>query len=99
VPSDFDPAELAGLDPRVRDELDIVRFRVKPRTTFDVAAGVDLLRERRYPVSLQVSVANLTDEFFLYNFESVFSGTHIGRPREITGRVVFHWQSEAKQTP
>ena len=99
VPSDFDPAELAGLDPRVRDELDTVRFRVKPRTTFDVAAGVDLLRERRFPVSLQVSVANLTDEFFLYNFESVFSGTHIGRPREITGRVVFHWHSEAKQTP
>lgn len=99
VPSDFDPAELPSLDPRIRNELDPVRLRVKPRTTFDVATGVDLLRESRYPVSLQLSVANLSDEFFLYNFESVFSGTHIGRPREITGRIVFHWQAEGKQTP
>ncbi|MCI0353141.1 MAG: TonB-dependent receptor [Acidobacteriales bacterium] len=97
VPSDFDPAELASLDPRVRNELDPVRFRVKPRTTFDFATGIELLRETRYPVTLQLAVANLADEFFLYNFESVFSGTHVGRPREITGRVVFHWQSEAKQ--
>jgi outer membrane receptor protein involved in Fe transport len=99
VPSDFDPAELPTLDPRIRNELDPVRLRVKPRTTFDVATGVDLWRESRYPVSLQLAVANLADEFFLYNFESVFSGTHIGRPREVTGRIVFHLKSEGKQTP
>ena len=99
VPSDFDPAELPLLDPRIRNELDPVRLRVKPRTTFDVATGVDLLRESHYPISLQLAVANLADEFYLYNFESVFSGTHIGRPREVTGRIVFHLKSEGKPTP
>jgi hypothetical protein len=45
-------------------------------------------------MSLQVSVSNLFDSFYLFNFASVFSGTHIGRPREIVGRIVFHFRSE-----
>jgi hypothetical protein len=36
-------------------------------------------------------VNNLTDRFYLYNFQSAFSGTHIGRPREAVGRIVFSW--------
>ncbi|MGH9556345.1 MAG: TonB-dependent receptor [Terriglobales bacterium] len=96
VPSEFDPAILPTLDPRIREQLDAVRFRIRPRTTLDLAAGMELLRETRYPISLQFNVQNLFDRFYLYNFESVFSGTHIGRPREISGRLVLHWK-EAKK--
>ncbi|MGH9509381.1 MAG: TonB-dependent receptor [Terriglobales bacterium] len=96
VPSEFDPALLATLDPLIREQLDVVRSRIRPRTTFDLAAGVDLLSETRYPITLQFNVQNLFDRFYLYNFESVFSGTHIGRPREISGRLVLHWKQTKK---
>ncbi|HEX3251170.1 MAG TPA: hypothetical protein VHS05_17175 [Pyrinomonadaceae bacterium] len=33
------------------------------------------------------AVQNLTNELFLYNFESVFSGTHVGYPRLFSGRL------------
>ena len=33
---------------------------------------------------------NMADTFYLYNFESVFSGTHIGTPRTYSGRLSFH---------
>ncbi|HSA93703.1 MAG TPA: TonB-dependent receptor [Terriglobales bacterium] len=99
VPSEFDPADLAGLDPRIVEQLDTVRFRIKPRTTLDLAAGIDLLRDSSWPISLQLDVQNLLDRFYLFNFESVFSGTHIGRPREISARIVFHWKAKSVQSP
>jgi outer membrane receptor for Fe3+-dicitrate len=55
---------------------------------------VELFRESKYPLTLELSVTNLFDRFYLFNFESVFSGTHVGRPREVTGRIVFHWRSQ-----
>jgi outer membrane receptor protein involved in Fe transport len=96
VPADFDPAILPTLPPIVAENLDPVRGRVKPRTIFDIATGIDLLKDQIVPVTLQFSVSNLTDEFYLYNFESVFSGTHVGRPREFAGRVVFHLKGRSK---
>ncbi len=99
VPSEFDPALLPTLDARIRAELDPVRGRVKPRDIFSVAAGYQLRRETRNPINLQFAVQNLFNRFFLYNFESVFSGTHIGRPREVSVRVAFHFASETKPKP
>lgn len=95
VPTEVDPAVLPTLDPRIADSLDAVAGRVRPRTIFDFATGVDLARESRYPVTLQFSVQNLANTFYLYNFESVFSGTHIGRPREISARIVFHFKNKS----
>ncbi len=91
VPTDFDPATYDLLDPRIREQLDPIRGRVKPRAIFDITGGYELFRESRAPVSLQLSVNNLFDRFYLFNYESVFSGTHIGRPREISARLVFHF--------
>jgi outer membrane receptor protein involved in Fe transport len=94
IPTEFDPVDLPSLDPRIQAQLDPIRLRIKPRTLLNAAAGMDLARESRLPVSLQVSVNNLTDRFYLYNFQSVFSGTHIGRPREVIGRIVFRWTAK-----
>jgi len=45
------------------------------------------MRKERVSMNLQFDVQNLTDERFLYNFESVFSGTHVGYPRLFSGRL------------
>ena len=98
VPTDFDPATFASLPPALQQQLDPIRGRVKPRQVYDVAVGYDLFRESLTPVSMQLTVNNVFDRFYLFNYESVFSGTHIGRPREVTARLVFHL-SGSKRTP
>jgi outer membrane cobalamin receptor len=92
VPSEIDPSDATSgeIDPRIAAELDFNRGRIKPRALFNMAAGYELMKESAHPVSLQFGVNNLTDRLYLFNYLSIFSGTHIGRPREFTGRVTFH---------
>lgn len=94
LPTEFDPEDFSEFDPRIQGQVDPVRSRIKPRTILGVAAGITLWRDSRISPALQLSVNNLTDRFYLYNFQSVFSGTHIGRPREVVGRIVFHWSGK-----
>jgi len=56
------------------------------------ATGIDLFRKERASVSVSLNVQNLADRLFLYNFESVFSGTHIGPPRLWSGRLTFRFR-------
>jgi TonB dependent receptor/Carboxypeptidase regulatory-like domain/TonB-dependent Receptor Plug Domain len=93
VPTDFDPATYSTLPLIIQEQVDPVRGRVKPRQVYDVAVGYDLFRESATPVSLEMTVNNIFNRFFLFNYQSVFSGTHIGRPREIAARLVFHFGS------
>ena len=94
VPSEIDPSDATSgeIDPRIARELDFNRGRIKPRALFNMAAGYQLMQESSHPISLQLSVNNVTDRLYLYNFRSIFSGTHVGRPREITGRITFHFR-------
>ncbi len=93
VPTDVEPGTTLaqfvaeGFDPRLYNEIDFQRGRVRPRTILDFSIGADLLRKERVSMNLQFDVQNLTNELFLYNFESVFSGTHVGYPRLISGRL------------
>jgi hypothetical protein len=93
VPTDVEPGTTLaqfvaeGFDPRLYNEIDFQRGRVRPRTILDFSVGADLLRNERVLMNLQFDVQNLTNELFLYNFESVFSGTHVGYPRLISGRL------------
>jgi len=92
-PTDVEPGTTladfaaAGFDPRLYNEIDFERGRTRPRTVLNFSVGADLLRERRASLNLQFDVQNLTNTLFLYNFESVFSGTHIGFPRLFSGRL------------
>ena len=95
TPSEIDPVEFAALPPYAQESLDPVRGRVRPRTILDVAAGWDLLKDAAVPMTLQFSVTNVTNKFFYYDFGSVFSGTHVGRPREFAGRIVFHLKGKS----
>jgi hypothetical protein len=91
VPTHFDPAEYPTFDPLLQAQLDPIRQRIKPRMIFSVAAGIKLFRERENTVSLQFGINNLFDRFYLYNFRSVFSGTHLGRPQDLFVRMVVDW--------
>ncbi|MDQ1590606.1 MAG: hypothetical protein QOG71_1233 [Pyrinomonadaceae bacterium] len=77
----------AGFDSRLYNEIDFARGRTRPHTVLNFSVGADLLRERRTSLNVQFDVQNLTNTLFLYNFESVFSGTHIGFPRLFSGRL------------
>lgn len=85
VPADVEPG--TTLDPRLYNEIDFQRGRVRPRTILDFSVGVDLRQKERVSMNIQFDVQNLTNELFLYNFESVFSGTHVGYPRLFSGKL------------
>ena len=85
VPADVEPG--TTLDPRLYNEIDFQRGRVRPRTILDFSVGADLRQKERVSMNIQFDVQNLTNELFLYNFESVFSGTHVGYPRLFSGKL------------
>ena len=93
VPADVEPGTTLadfvaqGFDPRLYDQIDFQRGRIKPRFLLDFSVGADLMQKERVSLNLQFNIQNLTNELFLYNFESVFSGTHIGYPRLFSGRL------------
>jgi outer membrane receptor protein involved in Fe transport len=93
VPADVEPGTTlagfvaGGFDPRLYNEIDFQRGRVKPRMVLDFSVGADLMQKERVSMNIQFDVQNLTNELFLYNFESVFSGTHVGYPRLFSGKL------------
>lgn len=66
--------------------LDADPTRVKPRTVLNLSAGADLKRFG-LPATLQVDLLNALDEKGLYNFLSVFGGTHVVPPRTWAARI------------
>ncbi len=81
-----------GFDPRLYNEIDFQRGRVRPRTILNFSIGADLMRNERTSLNVQFDIQNLTNELFLYNFESVFSGTHVGSPRLLSGRLALRFK-------
>lgn len=98
VPTDVQPGTTLaqfvaeGFDPRLYNEIDFQRGRVRPRTILDFSVGADLRRSERVSMNVQFDVQNLTNSLFLYNFESVFSGTHVGNPRLFSGRLALRFK-------
>jgi hypothetical protein len=97
-PTDVEPGTTladftaAGFDPRLYNEINFERGRTRPRTILNLSVGADLLQRERTSLNVQFDIQNLTDQLFLYNFESVFSGTHIGYPRLFSGRVALRFK-------
>jgi outer membrane receptor protein involved in Fe transport len=67
--------------------------RVKPWTTFDVAAGMKWSRGA-VAVEPRLELLNLLDRSYVYNFGSPFSGTHFGSPRALQASLRIHFQRE-----
>ncbi len=84
VPADDDD-ELEDLrDEPGADRVDFANGRVKPRTVVSLMATWPLRQTTRLEVSAGVSVLNLFDARYAYNFGNPFSGTHFGAPRTMT---------------
>ena len=64
-------------------------WRINSRTTWNVSAGKAFPLGGRKALQVGVDVLNATDEKGLYNFLSVFGGTHVIPPRTVAGRVAF----------
>ncbi len=98
VPVDVEPGTTLaqfvadGFDPRLYPQIDFARGRIRPRTILNFSVGADLFRKDRTNLNLQFDVQNLTNRLFLYNFESVFSGTHVGFPRMFSGRIALRFK-------
>jgi hypothetical protein len=70
--------------------LDRVNFEggfVKPHTVLNFSVGKEFNLSERVSLAAQFNVENLADKFYLITFESVFSGTTIGRPRSYSGNL------------
>lgn len=98
VPAEVEPGTTLaqfvanGFDPRLYGEIDFARGRVRPRLNFDFSIGADLRRSERLSMNVQFDIQNLTNSLFLYNFESIFSGTHVGYPRLFSGRLALRFK-------
>lgn len=65
--------------------------RVKPRSIWNLSGGYEIFRSERYKIELQGHLLNLTNQKGLFNFLSVFGGTHVIPPRTFAARVKFNF--------
>ena len=78
--------DTAYADPYLRYDED--PQRVKSRTVWSFSLGARL-QKYGIPLELQVDLLNAFDVKGLYNFQSVFGGTHVIPPRTFAGRLKF----------
>lgn len=72
---------------KILDRVNFERGFVKPHTILDFSIGRDITINEHVSLSGQFNIQNLADRFYLITFESVFSKTAIGRPRDFSGKL------------
>jgi outer membrane cobalamin receptor len=66
--------------------------RIAPRHLFNFGVGTDSLwKSERFNMTARFTVVNLTNRVALYNFLSVFAGTHFVTPRAYTAEIGFRF--------
>lgn len=81
------PVLIAQYGQAVVDRVDFDRGRVKPSSSLDASAGLDLWRTPHQSGRLQLDVFNLTDRLNVINFAGLLSGTALGTGRTVAIRV------------
>jgi hypothetical protein len=94
LPTEIEDVEAIRANPDLAPGLALVDFsgdptRVESRFLLNLSAGKRLFKRENYSANVQVSLLNLTNETKLYNFLSVFSGTHYIPPRSMSVRLGF----------
>jgi hypothetical protein len=72
---------------RILERVNFDRGRVRPSSSLDASAGVELVHSDKMRLRLQADVFNLTNRLNLINFAGVFSGTAIDVPRSFSVRL------------
>ena len=81
--------------------VDFDRGRVKPRTVVSAIGDVPVWRSQRRSLRLRLSVLNLFDDEYAYNFGNPFSGTHFGALRTFAisnPRAILTWRAAGLKT-
>ena len=85
---DADEEEFAAEFPeKILDRVNFERGFIRPHTVLNFSIGKEFTLSERVSLTGQFNVENLADSFHLITFESVFSGTTIGRPRSFSGTL------------
>jgi hypothetical protein len=86
------PDELRSSFPQViLDQVNFSRNRIRPHDVWDASAGFRLWNEDRRLATLQFDLLNLTNRFYLINFEGLLSGTGLGLGRTAIAKLAFRF--------
>jgi outer membrane receptor for Fe3+-dicitrate len=72
---------------KILDRVNFERGFIKPHTVLDFSIGKDIKVSERVSLSAQFNIRNILDSFYLISFESVSSGTAVGRARNYSGKL------------
>jgi hypothetical protein len=72
---------------RILSRVNFDRGRVRPSSSLDASAGIELVHSDKTRLRLQADVLNLTNRLTLINFAGVFSGTAVDIPRSFSVRL------------
>ena len=64
-------------------------YRIKSRTVWNVSLGQEFKLADRKALKVSMDLLNVFDEKGLYNFLSVFGGTHVIPPRTLAARIKY----------
>jgi len=93
LPVDLDEASSGGMivDPRILNQVNFERGRVKPRHLWDLSAGAHLWGEERQRITVQVDWINVANRFYLINYSGLFSQTTVGLPSTVTAKLTYQF--------
>ena len=93
LPVELDERSGGGttVDPRILEQVNLDRGRVKPRHLWDLSAGSYVWRNERQRITVQVDWINVANRFYLINFSGLFSETTIGLPSTVTGKLTYQF--------
>jgi len=77
---------------KVLDRVNFEQGFIKPHTVLDFSIGRDFAINDHVSLSGQFNIQNVADTFYLITFESVFSRTTIGRPRNYSGKLSINFK-------
>ena len=72
---------------KILDRVNFERGFIKPHTVLDFSIGKDIKLNEHVSLSGQFNIKNIANAFYLISFESVSSGTTVGRPRNYSGKL------------
>jgi len=86
------PEELQASFPQmILDQVNFSRNRIRPHGVWNASGGLRLWSEEKRLATLQIDVLNLTNRFYLINFEGLLSGTGLGLGRTAVAKLSFQF--------
>lgn len=87
LPVELEKDQRITNDPRILRRINFARGRLQPSYSVDTAIGATLWKKESRSIEGAVSATNITDHLNVINFAGLFSGTAIGAPRSLNGRI------------